>query len=69
MCRTTARWQARSGTTSRSSPIEHDLTVKNNKPGGASVVGNYARHNAVCQKNGPQTGSGNHAAGSNGRPA
>ena len=46
-------------------PIGHDLIVKNNHPGGAGVIHNYAGHNATCAGNLPQTGSANHAAGTN----
>jgi streptogramin lyase len=50
------------------SPIGHDLEVQDNEPGGATVSGNYAGHDATCQQNSPQTGSGNHAAHNNSCP-
>jgi hypothetical protein len=41
----------------------NDLVVQGNKPGGATIVGNTATHNATCSGNSPQTGSGNTAGG------
>jgi hypothetical protein len=49
--------------------VGHDLTVKNNKPGGATVASNGSGHDAVCQGNAPQTGTGNTAAHSSSCPA
>ena len=49
-------------------PIGHDLNIAGNRPGGATINGNWATHDAVCQNNQPQTGSGNHAGHSNGCP-
>jgi hypothetical protein len=47
----------------------HDLTVKNNQPGGATVSANSAGHDAVCQQNTPQSGSGNPAVHASSCPA
>jgi len=43
--------------------VGHNLTVENNKPGGATVNRNTAGHNADCDKNSPFTGTGNTASG------
>ena len=49
--------------------VSHDLNVQNNKPGGVIVRNNSAGHDAVCQGNNPQTGSGNKANHNNTCPA
>jgi hypothetical protein len=41
------------------------VKVQNNKPGGATVNRNSAGHDATCQENSPQSGSGNNAAHAN----
>jgi hypothetical protein len=50
------------------SPIGHDQKVQDNKPGGATVSGNYSGHDATCKHNSPQAGSGNHASHNNSCP-
>jgi hypothetical protein len=49
-------------------PIGHDLIVRSNHPGGATVRNNYAAHNAICTRNSPQGGEGNHARHNHGCP-
>ncbi len=53
---------------SSGTPIGHNLTVQENTPGGATISKNYAGEQAVCQKNSPQAGSGNHAKSNMGCP-
>ncbi|MBV8194179.1 MAG: hypothetical protein JOY80_01480, partial [Candidatus Dormibacteraeota bacterium] len=43
--------------------VGHDFHVSNNRPGGASVMGNQIGNNAECHDDQPFTGSGNTAGG------
>jgi CSLREA domain-containing protein len=49
--------------------IGNDLRVEDNKPGGTTVRGNAAGHDASCNKNDPQTGGGNTAGHKNTCPS